>query len=139
MYAIPVELIASPVGHAIGRLRRFHILRYTSHAAPFTETAVKFLLWCEHEVRRSKVPGMAEFADELFASDPRELCGCKFSAPESARKKKREQRQLEKRSGMRRAREDDDWSCSCVNEAQLTKHCAQPDPGYPLPPTTLCR
>ena len=48
-------------------------------------------------------------------------------APESARKKKREQRQLEKRSGMHRAREDDDRSCTCVNEAQLTitKHSAQ--------------
>ena len=100
--------LRSPVEHAIGRLRRFQILRYTSHAAQFTEMAVKFLVWCEHVVRSSKVPGMAEFANELLASDPHDLCGCKFSAPVSDRKKKREQCQLEKQSGKRRAREDDD-------------------------------
>ena len=50
---------------------------------------------------------MAEFADELLASDPRDLCGCKFRAPVSDGKM-REQCQLEKQSGKRRAREDDE-------------------------------
>ena len=79
------RLHRAKVEHAIGRLHRFRIFRYSAHREDFTGKAVAFVVWCEAQIGIEKYG--YEWEQPAFEND----CHCDFVRAAKAKRRQREE------------------------------------------------